>query len=320
VIEHDRDVVETLEERGWAAGEELVDAASLRSSSAAGRVHGLLVRSDWPLKRLHPSPSLASADVRIVRDDIRTAALIEELDACQRQKLPDGSHFTVHPVADGIGAWFEQIGWFLIDAARRRVVASPPGAERDAWEHRLVGFAVPMLLGELGATVLHGCSVTVDGGAYVLCGPSGRGKTTTSLALVQAGAGLLSDDVTVLQRGDAPPVHPGPRGSRVLGAGGCKTLNIGGAAAVEPSPLRGLVVLEPRGSGPLLHRRPPADGFIALVSNLSPVSVTGRAAMFHGVAELSRSLPVHAATLPDDLAALPRSAVALLAALSRSSS
>ncbi len=46
--------------------------------------------------------------------------------------------------------------------------------------------------------VLHAAAVVTGGRAWVLCGRSGAGKTTTTLGLLQAGATYLTDEVTAL--------------------------------------------------------------------------------------------------------------------------
>lgn len=49
-----------------------------------------------------------------------------------------------------------------------------------------------------GRVVLHGSAVVIDGVAVATIGPSGAGKSTTAAALLRHGAGLLSDDVVVI--------------------------------------------------------------------------------------------------------------------------
>jgi hypothetical protein len=214
---------------------------------------------------------------------------------------------------DGILLWFEGVGSFVLDAPGRRIVATGPAGDRPTWEHRLLGFALPMLLGELGSIVVHGSAVATEDGAYLLCGPSGRGKTTTSLGLVDAGATLLSDDITVVHDRGAPHVWPGPRGSRVLGSDGEKSVQFLADRPPElPVALRGVVVLGPRGAEFRLRRHDPADGFVALVPHVTAITSLAWETMIHGTADLARRLPVYAVTMPDRLAALPAAARALL--------
>jgi hypothetical protein len=47
---------------------------------------------------------------------------------------------------------------------------------------------------------IHASSVVIDGGAVLLQGSSGRGKSDLALRLIDRGAALLSDDYTVVRR------------------------------------------------------------------------------------------------------------------------
>lgn len=75
---------------------------------------------------------------------------------------------------------------------------------------------------------VHGSCVALDGRAILILGPSGSGKSALALAMMSIGAGLVSDDRTVLQRcgaqlmADAPDAIRGrieARGIGILGAG-----------------------------------------------------------------------------------------------------
>jgi hypothetical protein len=57
----------------------------------------------------------------------------------------------------------------------------------------------PKLIALRGHFVLHASAVIVDGGAIVVAGESGAGKTTTSRALVRAGATPLAEDKLLIR-------------------------------------------------------------------------------------------------------------------------
>ena len=52
----------------------------------------------------------------------------------------------------------------------------------------------------ISSETLHATSVAIDGRAVVLEGPSGSGKSDLALRLIDRGAVLISDDVTLLVR------------------------------------------------------------------------------------------------------------------------
>ena len=88
---------------------------------------------------------------------------------------------------------------------------------------------------------LHASSVAVNGGAVLIIGPSGSGKSALALQLMALGAGLISDDRTLVRRkGD-------------------------GVMASCPDALTGLI--EARGVG-ILKARPVAGAPIRLIVDL----------------------------------------------------
>ena len=52
----------------------------------------------------------------------------------------------------------------------------------------------------ISAETVHGNSVTKDGRAILITGPSGSGKSDLTLRLFDRGYGLISDDRTILKR------------------------------------------------------------------------------------------------------------------------
>jgi len=63
----------------------------------------------------------------------------------------------------------------------------------------------PKLIALRGHFVLHAAAVIVDGAAIVVAGDSGAGKTTTSRALVRAGATPLAEDKLIIRAASGPP-------------------------------------------------------------------------------------------------------------------
>ena len=78
----------------------------------------------------------------------------------------------------------------------------------------LVRPALQLALSARGAPAVHGAAVEVDGGAVIVAGWSESGKTETALALMENGAGFLSDKWTVVgedRQASAFPVGVGVR-------------------------------------------------------------------------------------------------------------
>jgi hypothetical protein len=78
-----------------------------------------------------------------------------------------------------------------------------------AWlEQLLMGHAMGAIQYQRGRLPLHGNCLVHEDQTVLLCGHSGAGKSTASLALLSAGGTLLADDLTALQ--------PASDGRRIL--------------------------------------------------------------------------------------------------------
>lgn len=97
---------------------------------------------------------------------------------------------------------------------------------------------------------IHASCVAIAGGAVLLRGPSGAGKSDLALRLLDAGARLIADDRTRLQRQGAVLIASAP--DSILGL-----LEVRGLGPVEfppaaPTPLRLIVDLVSRDAVPRL--------------------------------------------------------------------
>ena len=160
-----------------------------------------------------------------------TGGWVLELEGLGRAELSaDGCHATLAPVAR-----HHEWPWFVLN--------------------QVVGFAATLQ----GLEVLHASAVAIDGRAVAITAPSGVGKTTLALALVESGARFLADDALALERvGDTVVAYPGPgiasrvRTPKLRGAGPSatgpsardKTRAIIADPGVDPVTLGTLVLLE----------------------------------------------------------------------------
>lgn len=86
------------------------------------------------------------------------------------------------------------------DGCRARI-SPKPGADPMAICNLLFGGVTGALLIQRGVLALHGASVVTPGGAAVICGRPGAGKSTLSLALSQRGIGYIDDNIAALDAG-----------------------------------------------------------------------------------------------------------------------
>lgn len=229
-------------------------------------------------------------------------------------------HVSVFDVGDELLVCCSVTGDFLINPGLRTVVGWRRNGSIDAWEHRLVATALPLMLAERGDLVLHASGVTTsDGRGVLFCGPPGRGKSTVAATLAAHGHSVIGEDGMALTFDPDGRVlaWPGPAGIRLSESrsGAKETRPIPAALqTAEPVPVAAIVVLGPRGDGLMRHERLPATTALAL---LTPHAVYAGAERlpraFSQLARLAGSVPVHRAHMPDDLGAAPAAAESLLA-------
>lgn len=133
------------------------------------------------------------------------------------------------------------------------------------------------------ATLLHAAAISRGEVAMLLVGPSGRGKTTLSLNLLDRGYDFLSDDLSPLsQIKGATRVHPFPKAMKLLATPQVSQL-IGGHVWESPIPGEGQVIYVP------VDRIRPATAFMPSTPSIV-VFLDG-----HGVNALTQVRPTQGA-------------------------
>lgn len=111
------------------------------------------------------------------------------------------------------------LGGFVLRVPDRSIEFFPTN-DADPWlvEHFLVNSVLPIYAGLAGVVSLHAAAVARDGRAVSFAGPSGVGKSTSAMCLLEQGWMLLSDDAAVLRKcGGVWMVFPAARTYRTRG-------------------------------------------------------------------------------------------------------
>jgi len=238
--------------------------------AAEATVFGLDVHANRALPFLEPStarPTGRQLDLSVASGGVSGWPAGAKLLCDQRNQ--DGTvNFQIEFCPEvGYRIWGPEYGDNVLSADGRRL-RSAPGEGMQEWQRMLIAQVLPFASVLHGLEVLHASAVVIDGGAVALAGPSGAGKTSLAVALGQAGAGFLADDVLAIERRDKELiVHPGApvaaidhgEAERLRGSGGDGGRQVLGAnqreeitrMAVdsEPAPLRALFFLERRFDG-----------------------------------------------------------------------
>jgi hypothetical protein len=187
------------------------------------------------------------------------------------------------------------------------------------------GVATAAWLASEGAQVLHAGAVVFDGVAVLLIGSGGAGKSTTTVACGLAGAGILGDDLCMVDvdpETHAPTVHAlyatlklNPDSESRLGAGawpslgttpkGKRVLSIEAPLSLHPhAPIGSIVVLRPPGVGPDAPTRLTRARALGALTPTALNAALGAGALdqwFTTARQLARDVPAYELSLSWDL-------------------
>lgn len=220
---------------------------------------------------------------------------------------------------------------YLVEGGDRVIIDPVLPAEAPDIRVFLLGTVLVVLCYNRGLLPLHASAVEADGGAVLMAGRSGLGKSTLAAALVTRGARMAADDICALDfsNGATPVVWPAfPR--MKLWADAAERLEIPVASAEQSrgslrkhhipvptevfghSPLRPrlLLALE-RAPAPSPVQWTPLRGLAAMQRRevahrvLLAEALGHSSLIFRGLTALAQSVPMLAFKRYDDLAALP---------------
>ncbi|MFL5383544.1 MAG: hypothetical protein ACJ8GN_13585 [Longimicrobiaceae bacterium] len=261
-------------------------------------LYGLQVQTDQPLPGLRAEPGVGPADVR--------AWIGAHPPGCAPSAVAEPWHLGDRPATGGEpalaafraadGSWlrlrYADGTEFTVDRAGTRVGCTwRPGSTLEDTSTYLLGPVCGLLLRLRGLTCLHAGALAAHGAAWLLCGPGGAGKSTTTAALAARGHAVLADDAAVLDESPAGvtvrPAYPHlrlwPDAVRALFGAGAqlpaltpnwekRSLDLGerdGAFHPHPLPVRAVYLIGPRESAgaPRLAPAAAADAVLALAAN-----------------------------------------------------
>jgi hypothetical protein len=178
--------------------------AATETSTWIGSAFGLSLRSGFPLPGLAPGAGAAAAGRAI--DLALSTEPGEPFDAAERLQdwhYPDGTlGLTIdRDPQRGYRFFLYGAGVFELaaDGGRALLRLDPEFADAWDWRRYLIGQVLPFAALLQGFEVFHASAVELGGGAVLLAGASGLGKSTLALNLHLGGAGFLADDSVAIE-------------------------------------------------------------------------------------------------------------------------
>ena len=236
-----------------------------------------------------------------------------------------------------------RVASYWVEGGRRVIVEPHLPVEAPAIRLFLLGTVLAILCYQRGLVPLHASAVEVPGGALLMSGRSGLGKSTLAAMLVARGHRLIADDVCVLDlgAGDDPLIRPVlPRLKLWQDAAQAMAVSTDGLEQVrdqalkfslpvaegrfrsEPIRAAHIVLLRPSRLSPAISATPLApiaaieSGQLFYRRRLAE-ALGGRALLFRARIALGRFVPITELSRPDDLGALPALADRVLALVGR---
>jgi hypothetical protein len=190
--------------------------AAIETTTWTGSAFGLALRSEFPLPGLTSSSSEAEAggdrEIALALSP-NPADPFEGAERLQEWHYPNGTLGLTIDRDEGRGYRFYLFGAgvFVLAADGERALLHLDPAHADQWDWRryLIGQVLPFAALLHGLEVFHASAVELGGGAVLLAGGSGLGKSTLALNMHLGGAGFLADDSVAIElAGDRLLAYP----------------------------------------------------------------------------------------------------------------
>jgi len=227
-----------------------------------------------------------------------------------------------------------EVGNFRLRAGREIAFEAEKGISVEDLVPYLAGSVFGTLLHQRGLVTFHASAMRVGDRAVLFCGSSGAGKSTLAAALGQRGYALVADDLCAVELRETPMVQPDARQLR-LWADAVESLSLTGrrgasvhrryakhfvaptASSNEPLAIGAVYLLRQSAAPQASSIEPlnPVDAVALLIENAYRPDLMKemgqRGPYFTAAATIANAAGTFLLTRPQDLAALPETAVRL---------
>lgn len=224
--------------------------------------YGLAIDSELPLPELCRSAAVPDVTIRL---------------GATPESIPDAivHRTTIEANRSQYLMKFERLGGvrFLVQDGSEVIVEPMSGHSPEVMRLFVLSLGLAAILYQRNTLPLHANAIETGRGAVIIAGDSGAGKSTLSLAFLQRGFRILTDDICALTMEGGPVVQPGIPRLKLwadvlhrLGAPGDERLSGGAGGALErvrpelekygvpladrfcdrPTPIHKIYILEPK--------------------------------------------------------------------------
>lgn len=183
----------------------MIDA---RRSTHAHRVFGGVLRSPWHFHELRSCDPAEPSDWTL--EACAAAPAHAEIELLGEESVNATASVRLARHAAGLRLMYTDTGVFdVCDRGRRLHWHGTAGVDLDAVRADVLGRVLAAALHEAGGLALHASAVAIGDRAVAFIAPKRHGKSTLAMALVSAGARLLSDDILPIDLATPVVARPG---------------------------------------------------------------------------------------------------------------
>lgn len=158
-------------------------------------IYGKTVFSDLEFPQLIKAEPVSEDKADIV---IRHAVIPQEIKSRETERK--------YEFGENISWLINRTVWFLVEKGKYITYEPREGANMGYLRTYLLGYGLAMVHMQRGEMAIHCSAVHCDGEAVLIAGESGSGKSTLTTRFLEAGYGLMADDVSLVKVQDGKAV------------------------------------------------------------------------------------------------------------------
>lgn len=153
------------------------------------KIYGLLIETDVEFLQLVPTDEPESADVVIIRGEIRE----------QVTDYLEKNNIRAYDIGFEKSYLMNKGGYYIISEGKEIMYEPKEGYTPEMIGPWLLGFCLAMLLMQRHTLAVHCSAIADKEGAFLISGVPGAGKSSLTRVLLERGYGIMADDVAAVK-------------------------------------------------------------------------------------------------------------------------